>query len=789
MPENKPRGRQKNVTGGHSSVNKRGEGLGTGSVGNAGGYSGRPGTGSGMQSGNRDGGVPSGARASLPLPKLGGKSGIILIIIVVIAFFLLKDKLPIFDPGAGSSDFLSNFTSSSVSTGWTRTANTGKLNTSVAPGAREKYVKVKGNGKDTVTLMVYMCGTDLESKSGMASSDLAEMCKATLSDKLNILVYTGGCSRWQTDGISSSKTQIWKIENGGIRCLKEDMGNVAMTSPSTLSKFIQWCKTNYPADRSCLIFWDHGGGSLSGYGYDEKFTKSGSMTLAGINTALRDGGVKFDFIGFDACLMATAENALVLSQYADYLIASEETEPGVGWYYTNWLTKLASNTSLSTLEVGKNICDDFTDYCAKYVKGAQTTLSVIDLAELESAMPDDLKSFATSTTELINSDSYKEISDARSGSREFSPSSKIDQVDLVDLATRMDTKEGKALAETILSAVKYNRASSSMTNSYGLSIYFPYRRVSTVDSAVREYDAIGLDDEYAECIKSFAGLETAGQVAAGGTSSALPSLLGTLSSFTGGSSSSAISSLLNGFIGGSSDIDISGLASTGLSFLSGLNVGKASDFVAANRLDASDFIFKKSDGQNVISLPDEKWALVHDIELNVFVDDGEGFIDLGLDNVFSYTERGELLAEYDGTWLALNGQAVAYYHVSTFDDGTNYTIKGRVPVLYNGERADLTVIFDNANPKGYVSGVTFAYAGGETDTVAKTSDLAVGAEIEFLCDYYTYAGEYQDSYRIGDKITYDGTLTVSDVYVDGTLSATYRITDIYGQHFWTSVMG
>ncbi|MBQ0101450.1 MAG: peptidase C11, partial [Firmicutes bacterium] len=388
-----------------------------------------------------------------------------------------------------------------------------------------------------------------------------------------------------------------------------------------------------------------------------------------------------------------------------------------------------------------------------------------------------------------NSDSYKEISDARSGSREFSPSSKIDQVDLVDLATRMDTKEGKALAETILSAVKYNRASSSMTNSYGLSIYFPYRRVSTVDSAVREYDAIGLDDEYAECIKSFAGLETAGQVAAGGTSSALPSLLGTLSSFTGGSSSSAISSLLNGFIGGSSDIDISGLASTGLSFLSGLNVGKASDFVAANRLDASDFIFKKSDGQNVISLPDEKWALVHDIELNVFVDDGEGFIDLGLDNVFSYTERGELLAEYDGTWLALNGQAVAYYHVSTFDDGTNYTIKGRVPVLYNGERSDITVSFDNANPKGYVSGVTFAYAGGETDTVAKTSDLAVGAEIEFLCDYYTYAGEYQDSYRIGDKITYDGTLTVSDVYVDGTLSATYRITDIYGQHFWTSVMG
>ena len=53
------------------------------------------------------------------------------------------------------------------------------------------------------------------------------------------------------------------------------------------------------------------------------------MGLANINKALKDGGVKFDFIGFDACLMATAETALMLDQHADYLIASEETEPGI----------------------------------------------------------------------------------------------------------------------------------------------------------------------------------------------------------------------------------------------------------------------------------------------------------------------------------------------------------------------------------------------------------------------------------------------------------------------------
>ena len=49
----------------------------------------------------------------------------------------------------------------------------------------------------------------------------------------------------------------------------------------------------------------------------------------------------------------------------------------------------------------------------------------------------------------------------------------------------------------------------------------------------------------------------------------------------------------------------------------------------------------------------------------MFYDDGEGFIDLGLDNVYEFDEDGALKGEYDGTWLAINGQPVAYYHMST----------------------------------------------------------------------------------------------------------------------------
>ncbi len=50
--------------------------------------------------------------------------------------------------------------------------NLGILNREVSPQAREKRTVLKGNGQDTVTIMVYMCGTDLESRAGMGTSDL-----------------------------------------------------------------------------------------------------------------------------------------------------------------------------------------------------------------------------------------------------------------------------------------------------------------------------------------------------------------------------------------------------------------------------------------------------------------------------------------------------------------------------------------------------------------------------------------------------------------------------------------
>ena len=693
--------------------------------------------------------------------------------------------------------------------------NSSALDNAVASGSREKRTVIRGGGKDTVTIMVYMCGTDLESRSAMATKDLIEMTKATVSDKINILVYTGGCTRWNNQVMSSRVNEIYKVENGQLRRLSDNAGNVSMTSPATLTAFIQWCAKNYPANRNELILWDHGGGSVSGYGYDQKFPNSGSMTLAGLNTALSDAGVTFDFVGFDACLMATVETGLMLDQYADYMIASEETEPGIGWYYTNWLTKLSGNTSTPTTEIGKNIVDDFVSTCQSQTRGQSATLSVVDLAELANTVPLRLKEFSQSISSLVNDGSYKQVSTARNNSREFARSTMIDQIDLVHFAKNLGTKEGAALAEALQGAVKYNRTSSDMSNSYGLSIYFPYRKASSVDSAIKTYNAIGMDASYAQCIRDFASLEVSGQVATGGSSNPYASIFGNYgSSGTGygsgygsGSSSSysaydsadMINELLSAFLGGNYG-SISGLSGSNTDFFSGraMSVDDTVAYLADNRFDAASLAWTtNSAGEQVIALPEEQWELVEGLDLNMFVDDGSGYIDMGYDDVFKFDEEGNLLAPEDDTWLAVNGQPVAYYHEATTGEGSEMVSTGRIPALLNGERVELLARFDADNPHGAIVGARSVYVNGETETVAKSyldpdseepSPLRIGDTIDFLCDYYRYDGSFENAYFLGEPMTVTENMELSYVSVGADVSLCFRFTDLYQQHYWTPAL-
>ena len=813
------------------------------------------------------------------------------------------------------------------------------MNRKVSEKARAKFTNIRGNGRDTVTILVYMCGTDLEAKSGMATKDLQEMVNASIGSQVNLLVYTGGCTRWQNSAVSSNSNQIWQVKNGGLTCLVKNAGSVSMTAASTLTDFINYGTRNFPADRYELIFWDHGGGSLSGYGYDLKYPRTGSMSLAKIGKALEDAGTRFDFIGFDACLMATVENAKMLADHADYLIASEETEPGIGWYYTNWLNDLSRNTSLPTLDIGQRIVDDFVSTCARQCYGQAATLSVVDLAELSQTLPQEMADFSKNLLSKIKGGDYKTVSAARNSTREFASSTRIDQIDFVDFAKKLGTKEGAALAKVLTEAVKYNRTSSGMTNAYGLSVYFPYRKMSSVSTALETYEELDMDSALADCFREFASLETGGQAASYGSGSPLDILLGGLfsgsgsgssgsGSYTSGSSSShgssgsgaygsgsgsygsgsgsyssgsgsagsdlfdalfgslsfdggsgaygtggygsssyggssyGSSSYGSGSYGGSSygNGSYGGYGSSGNTWGStGAGLGSGSygnggyynsnsyggnsgygtgsygtsgtsdiadlltallgggrslsadergiatdfmedssmdadsmaDYLAANQFDPSALTWQEdAEGQPVMVLAEDQWDLVQELDLNLYYDTGEGYADMGLDNVYSFDEDGNLQPDVSGAWISINDQPVAYYHLDTITDGEEYAIYGKVPAWLNGERVNLILVFNQDYPKGFVAGAQPVYSPDETQTVSRgLTEISDGDELVFLCDFYSYDGTFRDSHVLGKPLTVSGDLIISDTYLgEGNTRILYRFTDIYQQHYWSEAL-
>ncbi len=812
----RPHSRRKTSSGQSVTVQKGEKANVQGRVGSGGrpsssGKTGRPSSGSSRR---ESGAARSSASSLLSLFFALPNSLKLIVVIGIAALFLFGGGSNILSgllggsTGTGTGSSVSGSYQNAQPSDSTDTSSS-KADLTVSKLARDKRVTPLGKGKDTVTIMIYMCGTDLESKYSMATKDLQEMINADLSDKVNIIVETGGCKKWQNNVISNKANQIYQVADEGLKCLEKDFGDDTMTDPDTLTDFIQYCTENYPADRNVLIFWDHGGGSITGYGYDELHPNSGSMTLVDMNKALKNAGCVFDWIGFDACLMATLETALVCEEYADYLIASEETEPGTGWYYTDWLTKLSKNTSISTVELAECLIDDFVESCTSASPREKVTLSVVDLAELEGTVPDTFKDFSTSVNTLLSSDDYTQVSNARAGSRQFAQSSRINQIDLVDFANRVGTDEAKDLAEALKGCIKYNN--STITNAYGLSIFFPYETLNSMNSALSTYDTLDLGDEYAKCIKSFASMEKAGQItAAASTSTGLD--LGSIDlggidiGSILGSSSSPLGSLLGSFTG------TSGSASSGntldasavlemLSAFSGRSMpaeyewvdtellADTAEHISENYIDPGQLVITWKEDIPYLSLTEKQWEMIQTIELNVFLDDGEGYIDMGLDNVFAF-EGDDLSLDYDRTWLTVNGQAVAYYLVSdTENPDGSWTTTGRIPAMLNGTQVNLTVVFDDDTPEGVITGAAPVYTADDNVSVqAKGSvEIVAGDEIRFLCDYYDYEGNYSDSYYLGETLIVDesGLTLANSTLAEADCSVTYRLTDIYGNAYWT----
>ena len=239
-------------------------------------------------------------------------------------------------------------------------------------------------GEGDWTIFVYLCGSDLESDGGAASDDIEEALAACSSQNVRVVYQTGGSSYWYQD-ISDNKLERFLLKNGELQKVGE-RPNANMGDTETLADFLTWGVQHYPAEKMGVILWDHGSGSINGVCFDEQYgydSLSVAEMTAAFDRTYDSMTDRFEFIGFDACLMSTLEVANQLVPYARYLYASEEYEPGTGWDYTGMLNYLAENPAADGEMLGGQICEDYYDHCREADAQAMATFSVTDLSGID----------------------------------------------------------------------------------------------------------------------------------------------------------------------------------------------------------------------------------------------------------------------------------------------------------------------------------------------------------------------------------------------------------------------
>lgn len=367
--------------------------------------------------------------------------------------------------------------------------------------------KIFYSNKGTRTIMIYMIGSDLESKYLAGSKDLNEIMDSDVSyDDVNILVYTGGSKIWHTDEIPSDKQVLFEINEDGLVKLEEFELSSDMVDYSNLSYLLEYGYKNYKTEYYDLILWDHGAGPIYGYGYDE-YNKYDSMSILELEKALEEspfnGTNKLELIGFDACLMSSIEVASIVSDYSDYMIASQEFEPGAGWDY-GFLSNIDRDSTSE--EVGKAIIDSYNNYyeSRKYIKGI--TLSLLKLNKVENVEKSLNELFEKIDNNLIIE--FSNISRSRSSSKSFGRITDEEyDYDLVDLRDLIDNlpeeyyEHKDKVYASLEDLVIYQKTDINNTN--GVSIYFPYENKSEIVNNLKIYKDFNFANSYYNFISSF----------------------------------------------------------------------------------------------------------------------------------------------------------------------------------------------------------------------------------------------------------------------------------------------
>lgn len=336
---------------------------------------------------------------------------------------------------------------------------------------------VGGTGSANWTIMVYLAAdNNLDS---YALKDLNEMESVTLPSGVNVV--------FMLDRLGNNNTfrgQVRPDTNTNAIGSYTSITEVNSGDPATLTGFINWAASNYTAQNYGLVIWDHGGG-LSGTSWDDT-SNHANLSIAETTTAIRNsalGASGFDMIGFDTCLQGMVEQAYDLHTVTDYVVASQDLEPGDGWDYAAWLRSLSANPNSTAAQVSTAAVTAYGNFYQH-----QETLAAVDTGRLTAAATDGLTGLRDAINAFVDatgsatSTQWTALRNARTGVTNYNNANYLDlgaYMGNVATATAGSAIATSAQAVTtalnaaVISTTAVGGAGSAGQDDSGLSIFLP----------------------------------------------------------------------------------------------------------------------------------------------------------------------------------------------------------------------------------------------------------------------------------------------------------------------------
>ena len=623
-----------------------------------------------------------------------------------------------------------------------------------------------------VVVMEYIIGSNLEDARGMASVNISQMKETTAKgDGVEFVVQAGGSERWFTSGIEDSTVGRYLISEGTLETAEMLSSKTCMSESESLTDFIVWAKNNYPADRYMLVLWDHGGGFASGYGSDELNSRADGkplLTASEIINAIKDADMKFDLIGFDACLMQNIEYANALEPYADYYLASEETEPGTGWFYTAGFGRLAEDPTLSTEEFGKSMISSYDQSQRAMHKGEpdpKCTLSLVDLTLVKPAYEQLTGLYEKATAAMTDDPSvYGNMSAARSGAYQFTDKEQVDMISYITNLKNADYKqqvmkdeELDKIADAARACIVY-RNSDSADGINGLAIDFPYKELSMYADEYEQLKEVKYTTEQ-NFFDTFCSIMAAQQM---NTYSEDDSFISKLMQYD--------YSKEEWYIKGFEDYDTTDL------------------FI--------DIPVTETEDGYLPELPEKTWNTILDCDVAAYMETEEGLMYLGREH-FADTDGNEHpLVSMDGIWAHIGGNVICYEAEDPIMNDGGIVYRGTARARLNGKENITIHIEWEPVSEETDTGFTGYVTGYSRDNEKKTFFMRKGLEqfvtgdtVEFVFDFYDEQGKLIKTDTYGNKmhvITEDRITVRDEMLKSGTVISYFGVlTDIYQRELIT----